>query len=52
VAPGESDKLRAAYNRASYVPERRRRMQGGADHLDALRAGANVVPLWRPAVSA
>lgn len=52
LAHGEADKIRAAYHRAEYVDERRRMMQWWADHLDALRAGANVVPLWRPAVSA
>lgn len=38
LAHGERDKIRAAYNHADYLPERRRMMQAWADHLDELRA--------------
>lgn len=31
--------VRAAYNRARYLPERRKMMQWWADHLDTLRSG-------------
>ena len=48
-AHAERNKVRAAYNRATRLPERRKMMQAWADYLDALRAGANVVPLRRPA---
>ena len=34
-----------AYNRTKHLPERRKMMQGWADYLDALRDGANVVPI-------
>lgn len=34
-----------AYNRTSYLPERRKMMQGWADYLDGLRTSANVVPI-------
>lgn len=34
-----------AYNRTAHLPERRKMMQGWADYLDALKAGANVVAL-------
>jgi integrase len=33
------DKIRATYNHAEYVPERRRMMQAWADYLDSLRDG-------------
>jgi integrase len=36
LAHSEQNKIRAAYNFAEYLPERRRLMQGWADHLDAL----------------
>lgn len=39
MAHAERNKVRAAYNRAERVAERRRMMQAWADHLDGLRAG-------------
>jgi integrase len=40
------DQVRAAYNRAERLPERRKMMQAWADHLDTLKAGDNkVVPI-------
>jgi integrase len=39
------DKVRAAYNKALRMEERRRMMQAWADYLDALKAGAQVVPI-------
>ncbi|MCF6250333.1 MAG: tyrosine-type recombinase/integrase [Methylococcaceae bacterium] len=39
-----SDQVRAAYNRAQYLEERRRLMQCWADYLDGLKNGANVIP--------
>lgn len=44
LAHGSDDEVRAAYNRAEYLPERRRMMQAWADYLDTLRGG-NVVAL-------
>lgn len=44
LAHAEGDSVRAAYNRAEHLPERRKMMQAWADHLDAL-AVPNVVPL-------
>ena len=41
--------VRAIYNRATRLPERRAMMQSWSDYLDALRTGANVVPFRRPA---
>lgn len=44
------DKVRAAYNRAQYLDERRRMMQAWADYLDGLKAGAQVIPINRKAM--
>jgi integrase len=38
LAHGERNNVRAAYNFAEYLPERRRMMQAWADYLDALTA--------------
>ena len=43
LAHAERNKVRAAYNRAQYIDERKRMMQAWADCLDALRAGTNNV---------
>jgi integrase len=43
------DQVRAAYNRAQYLEERRRMMQSWADYLDGLKAGADVIPFRRQA---
>ena len=45
LAHAERNKVRAAYNRAQYIAERKKMMQAWADYLDALRTNANVVPL-------
>ena len=37
LAHGEQDEVRAAYNYAEYLPERRKMMQDWADYLDGLR---------------
>ena len=37
--------VRAAYNYAEFLPERRKMMQAWADYLDTLRLGAKVIPL-------
>jgi integrase len=39
------DHVRAAYNRAQYLDERRRMMQEWSDYLDSLKNGAQVIPL-------
>lgn len=43
LAHAERNKVKAAYNRAEYLPERRRMMQSWSDYLDALREGRKVV---------
>ena len=42
LAHGERNTVRAAYNYAEYLPERRRMMQEWADYLDELRADSSV----------
>lgn len=45
LAHSERDGVRAAYNYAEYLPERKRMMQSWADYLDGLAAGADVIPI-------
>lgn len=45
LAHSERDGVRAAYNYAEHLPERKRMMQAWADYLDGLRTGADVVPI-------
>jgi integrase len=45
LAHAERSKVRAAYNRASYMDERKRMMQAWADYLDGLRKGGDVVAI-------
>ena len=47
LAHAERNKVKAAYNRAGHMAERRKMMQAWADYLDALKAGAKVTPLHR-----
>jgi integrase len=47
LAHAERDAVRAAYNYAEHLPERKRMMQAWADYLDGLAAGASVTPLRR-----
>lgn len=45
LAHQERDAVSAAYNFATYLPQRRKMMQHWADHLDALRQGAKLLPI-------
>ena len=45
LAHSERNKVRAAYNKAQRLPERRKMMQAWANYLDGLRAGGTVVPI-------
>jgi integrase len=47
LAHAERNQVRAAYNKAQRLTERRKMMQAWADYLDDLREGANVVPIRR-----
>ena len=50
LAHQERHEVRAAYNRARRLDERRKMMQAWADYLDRLRTGETVVvPFRRPA---
>jgi integrase len=49
LAHGERNPVRAAYNYAEHLAERRNMMQSWADYLDTLRAGALVVSFGRRA---
>ena len=44
LAHVDRNKVRAAYNRHDYLPERIRMMQSWADYLDILRDGAELIP--------
>ena len=44
LAHQETNKIRAAYNHAEYLQERREMLQVWADYLDELKAGAVVLP--------
>lgn len=45
LAHAERNEVRAAYNKAKRLEERRKMMQAWADYLDGLKAGGNVVAL-------
>lgn len=47
LAHKEKDAIRAAYNHAVYLEERREMLQWYSDHLDALTAGAQIIPINR-----
>ena len=49
LAHAERNAVSAAYNFAEHLPERRKMMQAWADYLDALEAGAEVIPLFKQA---
>jgi integrase len=44
LAHAPRDKVRAAYNRAQYLEERREMMQKWADYLEQLKSGTQIVP--------
>jgi integrase len=44
LAHSERDAVRAAYNYAEHLPERRKMMQAWGDYLDTLKNGAEVIP--------
>jgi hypothetical protein len=45
LAHAERNKVRAAYNRAERLAERRQMMQAWADYLDELRGGSSKLRL-------
>jgi F0F1-type ATP synthase membrane subunit b/b' len=49
LAHAERNKVRAAYHRAEYLPERRKMMQTWANYLDSLKTTAQVIPIFNKA---
>ena len=49
LAHAERDKVRASYNHAEYMVERKAMMQAWADYLDALSMSTNIEPILRRA---
>jgi len=47
LAHTEQNSIKAAYNHAQHLPERRKMMQVWADYLDALRQRVKVIPLFK-----
>lgn len=45
LAHAVRDPLGRAYNRTAHLPERKKMMQAWGDYLDALKAGAEIIPL-------
>ena len=45
LAHTEQNKVKSAYDHAEHLPQRRKMMQAWADYLDALKQGADVIPL-------
>lgn len=45
LAHVEGNSVRAAYNHADYMQERKKMMQAWADYLDGLKAGGKVIPI-------
>jgi integrase len=45
LAHAPKNAIRAAYNRAQYMPQRQEMMQAWADFLDGLRQGGKVIPI-------
>ena len=45
LAHAERNSVRAAYNYAEFMPERKRMMQAWADYLDGIKAGAKIIPI-------
>ena len=46
LAHAERNKIRAAYHRSEYLPERRKMMQHWTDYLDAMIDGGKVIPMF------
>ena len=49
LAHAERNSIKAAYNHAQHLPERRKMMQAWADYLDSVKTKANVVPFYKTA---
>lgn len=49
LAHAERNSIKAAYNHAQHLPERRKMMQAWADYLDTLKQGGKVVSIFKNA---
>lgn len=47
LAHGDSNKIRAVYNKAQYLPERAEMMQSWGNYIDALKLASDVVPIFK-----
>jgi len=47
LAHAERNSVKAAYNHAEHLPERKKMMQAWAEYLDSLKSGATVIPIRR-----
>ena len=45
LAHSERDEVRAAYNRAEYLPERKKMMQQWSDYIDSVESSGAVIPI-------
>ena len=45
LAHAERNSVRAAYNYAEFMPERKKMMQAWADYLEGIKAGAKIIPI-------
>jgi integrase len=45
LAHQERNKVKAAYNHAEHLPERKKMMQAWANYLDGLKASIKIIPL-------
>ncbi len=51
LAHTDKNKVRASYNRAEYLQDRKNMMQEWANFIDSLQDGAKVIPLRRTSKS-
>ena len=49
LAHAERNSVRAAYNYAEFLPERKKMMQAWADYLDGIKAGAKIIQIRKAA---
>jgi integrase len=47
LAHAERNSVRAAYNYAEFMPDRKKMMQAWSDYLDGIKEGAKIIPLRR-----
>ena len=45
LAHAERNRVRAAYNYAEFMPERKKMMQAWADYLEGIKSGAKIIPI-------